>query len=89
MLFDPIETWKKKTVENYYVRELLVPIFENGECVYKTPHISEMQSYCREEVGKLWDEVKRFENPHRYYVDLSQKLWDIKMSLLEHRGKLD
>ncbi len=89
VLFDPIETWKKKTVENYYVRELLVPIFKNGECVYKTPHISEMQQYCREEVGKLWDEVKRFENPHRYYVDLSQKLWDIKMSLLENRGRLN
>ncbi len=88
-LFDPVETWKKKTVENYYVRELLVPVFKNGECVYKTPHISEIQEYCRGEVAKLWDEVKRFENPHRYYVDLSQKLWDIKMSLLEHRGKLD
>ncbi len=87
VLFDPIETWKKKTVENYYVRELLVPIFKNGECVYKTPHISEMQSYCKEEVGKLWDEVKRFENPHRYYVDLSKKLWDIKQALLENRGK--
>ncbi len=89
VLFDPVETWKKKTVENYYVRELLIPIFKNGECVYKTPHISDMQSYCREEVGKLWDEVKRFENPHRYYVDLSEKLWNIKMSLLENRGKLD
>ncbi len=89
VLFDPVETWKKKTVENYYLRELLVPIFKGGECVYKTPHISEIQSYCRSEVGKLWDEVKRFENPHRYYVDLSKRLWNIKMELLENRGRLD
>ncbi len=88
-LFDPVETWKKKTVENYYVRELLVPVFKGGECVYNKPHIAEIQSYCKEEVGKLWDEVKRFENPHRYYVDLSDKLWNIKMSLLENRGKID
>ncbi len=86
-LFDPVETWKKKTVTDYKVRELLVPIFKNGECVYKTPHISEIQEYCKREVGNLWDEVKRFENPHRYYVDLSQKLWDIKHELLENRGK--
>ena len=86
-LFDPIETWKKKTVTGYKVRELLVPIFEGGKCVYKIPHISEIQAYCKSEVSKLWDEVKRFENPHRYYVDLSQKLWDIKHKLLENRGK--
>ena len=88
-LFDPIETWKKKVVTDYYVRELLVPIFKDGECVYEKPHISEIQEYCRGEVAKLWDEVKRFENPHRYYVDLSKKLWDIKHSLLENRGKLN
>ncbi len=88
-LFDPIETWKKKVVENYYVRELLVPVFEGGKCVYEKPHISEIQQYCKGEVAKLWDEVKRFENPHRYYVDLSRKLWDIKHALLENRGKLD
>ena len=88
-LFDPIETWKKKVVTDYYVRELLVPIFKGGECVYEKPHISEIQEYCRGEVAKLWDEVKRFENPHRYYVDLSKKLWDIKHSLLENRGKLN
>ena len=86
-LFDPIETWKKKTVTNYTLRELLVPVFKNGECVYELPHIAEIQEYCRGEVGKLWEEVKRFENPHRYYVDLSKKLWDIKHNLLENRGK--
>jgi nicotinate phosphoribosyltransferase len=86
-LFDPVETWKKKIVTNYTARELLVPVFKNGECVYKKPHITEIQSYCRDEIATLWEEVKRFENPHRYYVDLSRKLWDIKHSLLENRGK--
>ncbi len=85
-LFDPIETWKKKTVTNYTLRELLVPVFKAGECVYELPHISEIRSYCMNEVEHLWDEVKRFENPHRYYVDLSRKLWDIKHSLLESGG---
>ncbi len=85
-LFDPIETWKKKTVTDYTLRELQVPIFKNGECVYKTPHISEIRDYCREQVATLWDEVKRFENPHRYYVDLSDKLWNIKRNLLINKG---
>ena len=88
-LFDPVETWKKKTVTNYKVRELLVPVFKNGKCVYNLPHISEIQQYCKREVAALWDEVKRFENPHRYYVDLSKKLWDIKHKLLENRGSND
>jgi nicotinate phosphoribosyltransferase len=86
-LFDPVETWKTKVVTNYRVRELLVPIFKGGECVYETPHIAEIQKYCKCEVETLWDEVKRFENPHRYYVDLSRKLWDIKHNLLVNRGK--
>ena len=86
-LFDPVETWKKKTVTDYKVRELLIPIFKDGECVYTPPHISEIREYCHREVEALWDEVKRFENPHRYYVDLSKKLWDIKHALLENRGR--
>ena len=85
-LFDPVETWKKKTVTNYTLRELLVPVFKGGECVYEKPHISEIRDYCLGEVEHLWDEVKRFENPHRYYVDLSRRLWDIKHGLLESRG---
>jgi len=85
-LFDPVETWKKKEVTDYTARELLIPVFKSGECVYKTPHITEIQKYCREQVDTLWDEVKRFENPHRYYVDLSQKLWDIKHELLVNKG---
>ena len=86
-LFDPIETWKTKTVENYTLRELLVPVFKNGECVYNTPDIHSVREYCQGEVMNLWDEVKRFENPHKYYVDLSSKLWDVKYGLLVNRGK--
>ena len=74
-------------MENYTLRELLVPIFRGGECVYETPHITEIQKYCLSEIETLWEEVKRFENPHRYYVDLSKKLWDIKHNLLVNRGK--
>ena len=86
-LFDPQHTWKRKTVTDYVAKEILVPIFKNGECVYKSPDIKEIQGYCREQVESLWEEVHRFENPHRYYVDLSQKLWDIKMKLLADHGK--
>lgn len=81
-LFDPVYTWKKKTFENYRVEEILKPIYEKGKLVYKTPTVMESKMYCAEQVGRLWDEVKRFENPQTYYVDLSQKLWDVKHSLL-------
>lgn len=86
-LFDPDYTWKRKTVTDYTVRELQVPIFKNGECVYTSPSASEIREYCKKEVDLLWDEVKRFENPHNYYVDLSQKLWDIKHDLLNKASK--
>ena len=81
-IFDPNATWKRKTVYNFTAKELLVPVFKNGELVYKLPTLKEIQTYCREQVDTLWDEVKRFENPQTYYVDLSQKLWDIKDDLL-------
>ena len=81
-LFDPKETWKKKVVENFTAKELQIPVFKNGELVYSLPDIHEIRAYCQSQVMTLWDEVKRFENPHRYYVDLSQKLWDIKHELL-------
>jgi nicotinate phosphoribosyltransferase len=86
-IFDPEATWKTKTVYNFTARELQVPIFQKGELVYKCPSLQEIRSYCASEVDKLWDEVKRFDNPHTYYVDLSQKLWDIKYGLLKHNGK--
>ena len=81
VIFDPDDTWKQKTLTNFSVRELQVPIFKNGKRVYTSPSISEIRDYCAREVESLWDEVKRFENPHRYYVDLSKKLWDIKKEL--------
>ena len=81
-LFDPDATWKRKTYTDYEARELMVPIFLNGELVYQVPDLQASRSYCQRQVDSLWDEVKRFENPHNYYVDLSQKLWDIKQNLL-------
>ena len=85
-IFDPDATWKRKTLTDFTARELLLPIFRNGQRVYTSPSITEMRSYCASQIDLLWDEVKRFENPHNYYVDLSQKLWDIKHSLLDQKG---
>ena len=84
-LFDPDATWKRKTYTNFIARPLQVPVFKNGELVYDRPSLQEIQAYCAQQVETLWDEVKRFENPHTYYVDLSQRLWDIKQSLLRRR----
>ena len=86
-LFDPEATWKRKTVTNYTAKELLVPIFQSGKKVYQSPTIAEMRAYCAAQIDLQWDEVKRFENPHNYYVDLSQKLWDIKQALLKRNRK--
>ncbi len=82
VLFDPNAIWKKKTVTDFTLRELLVPIFKDGKCVYNKPSLDEIRSYCEEQCDTLWDEVKRFENPHKYYVDLSYKLWETKRELL-------
>ncbi len=81
-LFDPDYTWKRKTVTDYSVKELQVPVFINGKLVYTSPSVSEIREYCAAQLNTLWDELLRFENPHKYYVDLSQKLWDIKHGLL-------
>ena len=81
-LFDPRATWKRKTFTDFTIRPLQVPVFQGGKLVYERPTLQDIQAYCREQVDALWDEVKRFENPHNYYVDLSQKLWDIKEALL-------
>ena len=85
-IFDPEATWKTKTVYDFTAKELQVPIFLNGELVYECPSLQEVRRYCLEQVDSLWDEVKRFDNPHTYYVDLSQKLWDIKYGLLKRNG---
>ena len=85
LLFDPMDTWKKTKLAGgtYTVREILLPIFKNGECLYKSPTLKEIAAYCREEKDTLWDETKRLFYPHRVYVDLSQKLYAVKQSLLD------
>ncbi len=86
-IFDPSATWKRKTVYDFTAKELMVQVFRSGELVYDLPPLKEIQKYCAEQVDTLWDEVKRFDNPHTYYVDLSQKLWDIKNDLLNNKGR--
>ena len=83
-IFDPDATWKKKTINNFTAKELQKPIFVRGRLVYDMPSLEEIQQYCADQMETMWDEVKRFDNPHNYYVDLSQKLWDIKYDLLTH-----
>jgi len=86
-IFDPEATWKRKTVYNFTARELQVPIFRGGELVYTLPTLEQIRTYCQEQMNTLWDETKRFDNPQTYYVDLSQKLWDIRFDLLKNNGK--
>ena len=86
-IFDPDATWKTKTVFNFEAKELQVPIFKDGKLVYQMPTLDEIRTYCLSEVDRLWDEIKRFDNPQTYYVDLSQKLWDIKYGLLKANSK--
>lgn len=81
-IFHPVHTWKRKTINNFYTRKLLVPIFKGGELVYDSPTISEIREFANSEVANLWDELKRFDNPHEYFVDLSQSLWNIQNELL-------
>ena len=85
IIFDPIETWKKTKIHGgtYTLRELLLPIFVKGECIYDSPSVMEIREYCKKEKASLWDETLRLINPHEMYVDLSQKLYDIKAQLLE------
>ena len=90
LLFDPIETWKKTLLApgSYTMRELLVPIFKDGECIYESPKVMDIQAYCRKELDTLWDESRRLMNPHEVYVDLSNELWHTKKHLLDsyHRS---
>jgi len=83
-IFDPEHTWKAKTVTDFYARPLLKRIFDKGECVYENPDLKVLREYCKMQVDGLWEEVKRFENPHKYYVDLSPKLWNLKNDLLKN-----
>ncbi len=86
-LFDPAATWKKRTFTNIDIRRLNTPIYVEGRRVYQCPPLEQVKAYCAAQVDGLWDEVKRFENPHRYYVDLSQKLWDERQRLLTEYGQ--
>ena len=85
IIFDPIETWKKTKIKGgtYTLRELLVPIFQKGACVYTSPSVMEIRDICTREKDTLWEESKRLVNPHEVYVDLSDKLYHIKSDLLE------
>ena len=86
-IFDPKAVWKKKTVKNFYAKNLRVPVFKDGELVYQLPDIKDIRAYCQEQVGQLWEEMLRFENPQTYYVDLSEKLWDMKQELLKAHNR--
>ncbi len=86
-IFDPEATWKTKQVYNFTARELQVPVFRGGELVYQLPTLEQIRSYCAQQVDSIWDEVKRFDNPQTYYVDLSPKLWNIKYDLLKRNGQ--
>lgn len=91
LLFDPVETWKKTYLKagEYTIKEILIPIFKNGECVYESPKTMDIRRFCQEEVDSLWDKAKRLVNPHEVYVDLSQKLYDIKKELLDNYNKIE
>ncbi|MBQ9416016.1 MAG: nicotinate phosphoribosyltransferase [Clostridia bacterium] len=82
-IFDPVNTWKRKTLENFRAEELLVPVFKDGKLVYNLPSLQDIKKHCAEEVSGMWEEVRRFTNPHNYYVDLSEKLWNCKQELLK------
>lgn len=86
-IFDPVHIWKKKTLTNFYFKELQVPVFVEGQLVYEIPKLSDVREYAKKQLGTLWKEVKRFENPHTYYVDLSKKLWDVKTALIDRLRK--
>lgn len=86
-LFDPINTWKRKKISNFISINLRKKYFENGKLIIDMPSIETVRKNCEQHLNSLWDEVKRFENPHKYYVDLSQKLWDVKNEMLKDYNK--
>ena len=82
-VFDPEHTWKRKVMDNFTATELLVPIFKNGKQVYELPSLQGIREHHAREIESMWEEIKRFTNPHNYYVDLSEKLWKIKDDMLK------
>ena len=89
LLFDPSEPWKKTKLApgSYTMKELMKPVFQNGECVYESPKVMDIRAYCQNDLNTLWDETRRLVNPHKVYVDLSSKLYDIKIELLDQMGQ--
>ena len=89
VIFDPAETWKHTRLKagTYTMRELLVPVFKNGECVYTSPSVMEIRDICTRELDTLWDETRRLVNPHEMYVDLSDKLYEMKKNLLSEMSR--
>lgn len=89
LLFDPAEPWKKTMLQpgTYTLRELMLPVFQDGKCCYKSPKVMDIRDYCREEQNTLWEETRRLVNPHRVHVDLSSRLYDVKIALLDQMGQ--
>ena len=89
MLFDPAEPWKKTYLApgTYTMKELLVPVFLKGECVYESPSVMDIRAFCQQELNTLWDETRRLVNPHKVHVDLSPRLYDMKITLLDQLGE--
>lgn len=81
-VFDPVSPWKKKVLKDYYVKQLQIKIFENGNCIYNSPSLKDIAKYSKEDLNSFWDEIKRLDNPHKYFVDLSKNLWNLKQELL-------
>ncbi|HBA68177.1 MAG TPA: nicotinate phosphoribosyltransferase [Lachnospiraceae bacterium] len=90
LLFDPLEPWKKTKLPggSYTMKEIMIPIFQNGKCCYESPKVMDIREYCKKELDTLWDETRRLVNPHKVYVDLSKKLYDIKIELLDRMGQV-
>ncbi len=89
LLFDPLEPWKKTRLAggSYTLREMLVPVFQQGECCYTSPKVMDIRTVCQKELDTLWPETRRLINPHQVYVDLSQKLYDMKIQLLNRMSE--
>ncbi len=86
-IFDPEHTWKRKMISNFRAELVTVQIYDKGKLIYKSPDVHQIKKHCEHEISRLWDEVKRFEFPHKYYVDLSPSLWDMKDDLLKKYSK--
>lgn len=87
-LFDPNYTWKKKRIKNYNIKNLMVQIFNKGKCTYESPSVMEIREFCSKEKASLWSEIRRLQNPHQYYIDLSKNLWNLKESLLHEYSSI-